>query len=395
MVRKPGCEDGASKRKRQSDPFDELCQHVDRLASASAKQERDNRREDLATFVEGMSSRERKRVRSVWWKSPFNVHEALGRALARELNGSFGPAATLLGEIVEDRKARLASLPDPPPDGGERTAEEWTAIFMRDGWPEDKAKEAAATLSRTAEELTRDFYIANGVPPEVAESMTAEARRNRNWSAAADAVTPTVLTQQERERTDGLRNACPAIAKAADVVARGLAALVLAPSRAVELRDETLTGLFLAIDAAIFAGQPDAPVVNLTNTRMRLTIRRPKDAFIWSWHDNAMSAGEVADAIANGEPPHANQIAEIARSVANIAKEARAHSVELERTRGRPQKAALDAAEVLTAQGLSWSQIAWVLHARKLWVEPHTAENIRKSVLRRRRRRATAPPATK
>jgi hypothetical protein len=377
------------------DPFKELCRRVDLLTSSATEAEQDDRCADLATFVEGLSSLERNRIRSAWWKSPFHVHEALGRTLASELDGSFGPAATLLREIHEDRKARMDSLPDPPTDGSQRTAEEWTAIFRRDGWPEDKAKEAAAALSRTAEELTRDFYIANGASPEAADVLAAEFRRNRNWSAAADAVTLAALAQQERQRADGLRTACPEIAKAADVVAGEMAALLLDPSGAAMLRDETLTKLFVAIDQAIFAGHPDARTVNFQGTPMRLTVNRPKDAFIWRWHDIAFSAGEVADAIANGELPRADQLAEAARSVAKIAKEARAHRAELDRTRGRPQKAALDAAELLKAHGLNWSQVAWVLHARKLWVDPHTAENIRKSVQRRRQRRGARPPATK
>jgi hypothetical protein len=372
----------------------ELQQQLRSLEEASVEEHKE-RRNDLARFVRDLSVAERATLRRSWWKLPWEQQERLQAAVVNALGGILGPAETLLRELREDQEAWVDSLPEPP-HKPERTFDDWLRILQRDGWSEDKAKEAAAKLSRSADDLMRDHFMELGATPEEAEVALATRRKSEKWQAAMDAMRSALHAAGERAKDDKHRRLSPEIAVGAEQAARDLAALVASPGGAAALiaDDVSIPALLAAITRTILAGQPDAPSV-LDDEQMFIVVRRPEDERLWKWHDVVSEAGDLAEAVMQGASLDLERVARVAPELAAIAKEARGLAAELERERGRPPKAALDAAEALLGHGLTWPQIAVMLDRHGLHLDPHTPENIRKSVQARRRRRDDGPPATK
>ncbi len=205
MDEKPRSTRGAGKRRLEGDPFGDLRKHIDGLRPARPGADREIRRRAFARFVAGLSPEQRKHLRGKWWKSSKAVQAELGTAITHNLGGTGGPAETLLRELREDMNRRLDGLPDPPPVGTQRSAEEWEAILVGDGLSAENANEVAAELSKPLRESMRDFWIANGASPEAAAEMAAENLRNQKWAAVADETLPAVLAAKERTARDQLR----------------------------------------------------------------------------------------------------------------------------------------------------------------------------------------------
>jgi hypothetical protein len=291
--------------------------------------------------------------------------------------------------FLEDDKEWIDSLPSPPDDRPPPVPESsWRKFYIDRGFSEEEAAAMAAEIAeedrKSPDDQMRALYAKEGMPPDMVERGMADRRRNEKWSYALDAILRAELANAANRREDRLRAAHVEVAKHADIVARELAMLVFKPDGAAMLRDQTLTPLLNAISEACSAGQPDAPQITVGGAAARILAVRKEDEPFWGWNDSAMAAGELVDTIDQGSEPDPNRIAEAARSLTVIAQEARAYAAGLKRESRRPQKAALDAAEELSARGYSWPQIAKLLDMRGLRLEPHTAGNIRKSVWARR-----------
>ncbi len=322
--------------------------------------------------------------------------QTIAGALA-DLGGSFGPGAPLLHGIRILEEEWVDRLPTPQQDAlPPYPTAAMRELFVASGMSEEEATQRAEReAARTIDDLVEDFHRSIGLPPEMAQEMTAASRRERKWLAAQDATRAGEFEDAARRRDGELRIQLPVIAKAAEFAAREVATLVVSPGRAMEVRDGAVSDLLRSTGRALLAGHPKGDKAPLGGLRpLRAMVNPAEEADLSRWDEAAMAAGELANAMAEGRTSIPDDIAKAAKAVAAIAPEARALSARKELERGRPAKAALDAAEVLRQQGVGWSEIAKVLDRRGLRLEPHTPENIRKSVLARRRRRGKTP-ATK
>jgi hypothetical protein len=212
---------GAGKRKQHGDPFADLRRRIRDWAVARGSEDRRAARRELSGFVESLSTEHRRRICLTWLKANRKVQERLHRALVDALGGTGGPAAVLLGELWGAMESRAERLPDRLLDGLQRLAEEGPTLPMVGGVPEPQTKAVAMDLARDPNEAMRAFYIEQGATPNAVDALLAQARRNRKWTAATNAIAPEILAAGDRDKERDLR---PRVEKATRLAARFTAA---------------------------------------------------------------------------------------------------------------------------------------------------------------------------
>jgi hypothetical protein len=357
-----------------------------KFVEAREPTQRQARREVLERLLDGLTEKEELAFRKEWAKlsrtAPGGWDEAAARGLLCRpemktvkkcqddlhevflwLGGAGGPAARLMEGIYQDSLAFEDSLPTPSPVLDPKVIEEWTVSILRgQGLPEEKAREIAAEPEPSEEEWLRGELLAMGdCTQEQIEDVVALGRRQGKWIAVCNAVEPAESATRTQARDQELRSVAPQIAKLSEQAAPDLLGLLVTPGNAAAVKDQVLLPLFRVLDDA------------------RLVA------------DSVSRACWLADCIARGEPPADDEIALAARGLAAVAKEARALVKKLARDRGQPPKLALDVAEALKRKihNLAYSQIARILDVKGFG--SYTAENLRKSMLARRRRREVPP----
>src|SRR6185369_14160546 len=124
-------------------PFDDLRDHA--LAFDRARgDDLETRRDAFADFVGKLSTEQRQAIRRDWARAPRTERTYLQEQICEALGGSFGPAAVLLGELLEDEHARIDAFPEPPPElppnRPARSEDELTAMFVASGVPQNEAR---------------------------------------------------------------------------------------------------------------------------------------------------------------------------------------------------------------------------------------------------------------
>ncbi len=377
---------GERRSRNEIGVLDRVTEAAREFVEAREPRQRQARREALERLLDGLTEEEELAFRKEWAKLsrtvPGGWDEAAAKGLLcrpemktvkkcqddlREvfswLDGAYGPAARLMEGIYQDSLAFEDSLPTPPPVLDPKAIEEWTVSLLRSqGLPEEKAREIAAEPKPSEEEWLRGELLAmGGCTQEQVEDAVAQWLRQGKWIAVCDVVEPGESATRTQERDQKLRTVAPQIAKLAAKAAQDLLGLLVPSGNAAAVRDQVLLPLFRTLEEA------------------RLVA------------DGVPRAAWVADCIARGEPPPDDEITLAARGLAAVAKEARALGEKLARDRGQPPKLALDVAEALKRKipNLTYSQIAKILDVKGFG--SYTAENLRKSMLARRRLRGVPP----
>jgi hypothetical protein len=329
---RPG--NGAGFRKQEGDPFSDLCERVKRLGSTRTNEDRAIRREELASFVHGLSAKERKSIRVAWGRLPLNQRQELHRELC-SLGGSFGPAATLLHELSDHIEARVDELPSPRNDGPQLSETLLYTAFVSSGVSDAEARTMAAKEARrTPDDVLRSTLVKHGASPEHIESMVAEDRRHRKVRAVADTILHEELDAKDRESEGKLR---PLVSEASELAARLVA---ISGELAWRLN-------IIAIDNA-----------GLFRNRRKAQAGHPVPGLAWiATSENLWSVSERAD---------------------HLTKELNALSLELARPAGGQEDAiARTAAKKLKADGLTLRQITDVLATHEIVPTSYTPENTR------------------
>ncbi len=357
---------GAGNREGDGDPLARLEQLTGDLRVQTGGATHAEKVEALSSFLRDLSAADEATIRRKWRTLSCKRQDAVREAF-NELGSVFGPAAHLVRGLDEDRGAWLDSLPAPPPIVDPKQTEEWrTRIIRSMGLPEDRVREIVAEAEPSDEDLMRDDLRAMGGPPEAVEEALADYRRQGKWAAASDAVVPAEMAAKAQERDKEMRTLAPQIARQAEGAVRALTTMGAAPQEAAAIRDGVFTTLASTVNKALLAGAPSR------------------------WGDAVFQARQFVNTVAKCVPSDVARLAQAARDIAALGAEAGVLATKLARGRGRPSKPALDGAGALKGQGLTWSQTAVVLDEKGLNLEPHTPENIRKSVLARRRKRTPA-----
>jgi len=344
---------------------------LEQLLAAIERAEKEGSGGPVEGFLEQLDDGMLKALRGAIGKAPRAKREEIERVLVG-LDGH-AEAQRLFATIRQDLDNWVDELPEGPLELAEQ------ALLKE-------------VTGRSRDDLMLEFWTKNGFSPEDAQRSIESDRRNSKWVNTRNAMLPMQLQGQSRVREDGIRRACPAISRTARKLATVLPSLSIDRQRAVDTRDGLVCELLDAISEALRVGRPDAPSVGTSDGgRMTVLVRRPEDAFLWNGYDVGMEAGELADGVSTGGAIDANELVSCALKLQQVADQAEAELERLERERGRPSKAALDAAEALKRRGLTWAQIAGVLDAHGLHLDPHTANNIRKSVQARRRVKTKTP----
>src|SRR5690242_8747299 len=93
---------GAGARRRHGDRLEDLRVRV-RAFERARTADRENRRSELASFVESLLPEQRKTIIRSWLKSPRTVQKHLHEWIGAALGGIGGPAERLLAELRDER----------------------------------------------------------------------------------------------------------------------------------------------------------------------------------------------------------------------------------------------------------------------------------------------------